>query len=109
MYSPPASLRSASPSLLKQRGGKIHIIRYLSTVFVGKSPPLCISKVKGAFLSPPSLPQQGGGWFFTPFFASAEKGDGGMSTCIYLPELLTKAMLLLSGDQEGTLIVPCPP
>src|SRR5690606_358699 len=27
----------------------------------------------------------------------------------FLPELLTKAMCLLSGDQELTLIVPCPP
>jgi len=39
--------------------------------------------------------------------------------CVYHPQnergmvyqfvLLTKATLLLSGDQEGTLIVPCPP
>jgi len=27
----------------------------------------------------------------------------------FFPELLTKAMDLLSGDHEGTLIVPCPP
>jgi len=38
-----------------------------------------------------------------PFVLSAFYLDGFMS------ELLTKAMRLLSGDQEGTLIVPWPP
>lgn len=27
----------------------------------------------------------------------------------FLPELLTNAIDLLSGDQDGTLMVPCPP
>ena len=32
-----------------------------------------------------------------------------ISTSHYFPELLTNATDLLSGDHEGTLIVPCPP
>jgi hypothetical protein len=32
-----------------------------------------------------------------------------LPTTYSLPELLTKETCLLSGDQEGTLIVPCPP
>ena len=37
------------------------------------------------------------------------RGDICYLTKIYFFELLTKAIRLLSGDHELTLIVPCPP